>query len=201
MNMEVAIHCKEKTDEELAACIIEDSAYFSCIIERYEDKLKRYVRRITNMTDDDVEDVLQEIFIKVYTNIQGFDTELSFSSWVYRIAHNTVISMHRKLQARPEGHLVDIEDDVIFNLIEDGSVEAEADVHYLRQHLLSAMDNMPQRYKDVLILRFFEEKDYREISDILQKPMGSVATLINRAKTRLKKEFISLGYSKHDYEA
>ncbi|MCK5027588.1 MAG: RNA polymerase sigma factor [Candidatus Pacebacteria bacterium] len=198
--MEAFIDCKEKTDEELISLAAENTAYFSCIIERYEKKLKRYVRRITKISDDDVEDVLQEIFIKVYMNIQGFDTKLSFSSWIYRIAHNTVISMHRKLQSRPEGHMVDIEDDKLFNIVDTGDIEHETNTKYLKEHLAQAIDNIPQKYQDVIILRFFEEKDYKEISDILQKPMGSVATLINRAKDRLKKEFISLGYSKQDYE-
>ncbi len=198
--METIIDCKEKTDEELIGLVVEDAAYFSCIIERYEKKLKRYVRRITRLSDDDVEDVLQEVFIKVYTNVHGFDAELSFSSWIYRITHNTVISMHRKLQSRPEGHIVDMEDDVLFNIVGAGDIEGETNIQYLREHLMQAMDSIPQKYKDIIILRFFEEKDYREISDILQKPMGSVATLINRAKSRLKKEFISLGYSKQDYE-
>jgi RNA polymerase sigma-70 factor (ECF subfamily) len=199
--MKVVTDCSNKTDEELVGLVIEDAAYFACIIGRYEEKLKRYVRRITRVSDDDIEDVLQEIFIKVYKNIYGFDPELSFSSWVYRIAHNTVVSMYRKTQSRPEGHMIDIEDEAMLNLISEGDIEADANVTYLREHLLDAMNGIPPKYKDVLVLRFFEEKDYKEISDILQRPMGSVATLINRAKVRLKKEFINLGYSKQDYEA
>lgn len=193
--------CTGKTDEALVALALEDKAYFACIISRYQEKLGRYVRRLSRFSDDDVDDVLQEVFIKVYTNLNNFDADLSFSSWIYRIAHNTVVSLHRKHMVRPEGHMVDIDDDILHSIVDAGEdVEKENDTQYLRKHLLQAMDQMPQKYKDILVLRFFEEKEYREISDILQKPAGSVATLINRAKTQLKKEFIKLGYSPHDYE-
>jgi len=198
--MDVTENCEGKTDAELAALILNEKAYLACIIERYEGKLRRYIRRITNVSEDDLDDILQDIFIKVYINIEGFNRGLTFSSWIYRIAHNTVISSYRKKGARPEGHMVDIEDEVLANIIGDGDVEKEVDAGYLREHLLLAMDGISQKYKDVLILRFFEEKEYQEISDILQKPPGSVATLINRAKAQLKKEFIRLGYSQHDYE-
>lgn len=192
--------CEGKTDEEMVALVFENKAYFSCLITRYEGKLARYVRRIAKLSDDDVEDVLQEIFIKVYMNLHGFDADLSFSSWVYRIAHNTVISLHRKQSVRPEGHIVDLDDDILLNIVDGTDIEKEADVQYLRKHLMQAMENIPQKYKEVLVLRFFEQKEYQEISDILQKPSGSVATLINRAKERLRKEFINLGYSHHDYQ-
>lgn len=198
--MQNSVDCGEKSDEMLAGLVMSNKAYFSCLIERYEDRLRRYVRRITNIPEDDIDDVLQDIFIKVYTNIEGFDRDLSFSSWIYRVAHNTVISNYRKRSVRPEGHMVDIEDDVLLNIVGDGDIENDVDTQYLRQHLLNAMNNISPKYKDALILRFFEEKEYTEISDILQKPPGSVATLINRAKAQLKKEFIKQGYSRQDYE-
>ncbi|MCK5096352.1 MAG: RNA polymerase sigma factor [Candidatus Pacebacteria bacterium] len=194
------MNCEKMTDEELVELVFENKAYFSCIVFRYEKKLKRYIRRITNLSEEDIDDVLQEIFIKVYTNLHGFDTDLTFSSWIYRIAYNTAISIHRKREARPEGHMIDAPDEVLINIVGETDVEKEVDVQYLRKHLLEAMESISQKYKDVLVLRFFEEKEYQEISDILQKPPGSVATLINRAKKQLKKEFIRQGYSQYDYE-
>jgi RNA polymerase sigma-70 factor (ECF subfamily) len=198
--MERSVDCGERADEELVGLVLQEKAYFSCLIVRYEERLRRYVRRITNISEDDIDDVLQDIFIKIYTNLEGFDRNLSFSSWVYRIAHNAVISGHRKRSVRPEGHMADVDDDVLLNIVGDGDVEHDIDTQYLRQHLLSAMDEISPKYKDVLVLRFFEEKEYQEISDILQKPPGSVATLINRAKTQLREAFIKQGYSRHDYE-
>lgn len=196
--MEV-VDCNGKTDEEVVKLVLSDKAYFSCVIIRYEDKLSRYVRRLARLSDEDVQDILQDIFIKVYVNLNSFDTDLSFSSWIYRIAHNVVISSYRKKDVRPEGHMIDVDDDVLQDIAETMYVEKEIDAQYLRKHLMEALEIIPEKYREILILRYFEEKEYQEISDILEKPMGSVATLINRAKVQLKEAFISLGYSRNDY--
>jgi RNA polymerase sigma-70 factor (ECF subfamily) len=67
-----------------------------------------------------------------------------------------------------------------------------------RQLLNSAIENLDTKYREVLILKFIEDKDYNEISDILEKPMGSIATLINRGKKSLKKEFEKLTKKEND---
>ncbi|PIU78076.1 MAG: hypothetical protein COS72_03485, partial [Candidatus Moranbacteria bacterium CG06_land_8_20_14_3_00_43_56] len=95
-------NCGEKTDEELVALTLKNQDFFSCIVERYEAKLTRYIRRISAATQEDAEDLLQEIFVKVYRNLYGFDPSLKFSSWIYRIAHNQVISQWRKTKSRPQ---------------------------------------------------------------------------------------------------
>jgi RNA polymerase sigma-70 factor (ECF subfamily) len=188
-------NCTEQTDAELVALTIDDKEYFSCVIERYEKPLARYVRRITRAREEDVEDLLQEAFIKAYVNLHSFDTDLSFSSWIYRIVHNVVISEHRKKQSRPEGHIVEMEESVFTAIASDIDIERELEIEFLRQHLQEALAAIPEKYRIVLVLRFMEEKEYKEISDIMEKPMGTIATLLNRAKARLKKEFIRLGYA------
>jgi RNA polymerase sigma-70 factor (ECF subfamily) len=64
--------------------------------------------------------------------------------------------------------------------------------------LMTALDNLDQKYREILILKFLENKDYTEISDILEKPMGSVATLINRGKKQLKKEVDKINLKQYD---
>ena len=110
-----------------------------------------------------------------------------------------MISHHRKLSVRPQGNHVDVEDEVLHNLMSDVDVERDVDVRILKEQLLSVIEGLPEKYKQVLILRFFEEKEYDEIADILQKPMGTVATLLSRAKKGLREEFINKGYM-HEYE-
>jgi RNA polymerase sigma-70 factor (ECF subfamily) len=66
----------------------------------------------------------------------------------------------------------------------------ELERKYTGEEVRSVLDDMDERYKEVLVLKFLEEKDYKEISDILEKPMGTVATLINRAKKQFKEETI-----------
>ncbi|HIP33370.1 MAG TPA: hypothetical protein EYG89_01245 [Bacteroidia bacterium] len=71
---------KKESDIEIIKKTLENQDNFSLIILKYEDKLRRYIRRITNIHNDDIDDLLQDIFISVYENINSFDKNLSFSS-------------------------------------------------------------------------------------------------------------------------
>ncbi len=175
-------------DEEVIPLIFVDPEKFGILINRYETKLRRYIRRLGVHNPDDQLDVLQEIFIKAYRNLNGFDTDLSFSSWIYRIAHNESISWYRKQKVRPEGHLI-LESDELLSFISTPELEAEAifDQKITANLVHKALLQLDEKYKEVLVLRFFEHKEYDEISDILEIPLGSVGTLIHRGKKLLKK--------------
>ena len=176
------------TDEELAKKALVDQGVFVYIIKRYEDKLMSYILRLSNIGYEDAEDVLQDVFIKVYQNLNDFDPDLKFSSWIYRITHNQVISNFRKLKARPQSIAMDLEDDVLNRLASDLDIEREVNLKILRDNIYRVLNQMDVKYKEILILKFFEEKNYKEMSDILKKPMGTIATLVNRAKTNFCKE-------------
>lgn len=178
----------DKSDEEIVALTLENQSYLSEIINRYQDKLTRYVRRISSFSDEDIEDVLQEVFIKVYQNLNDFDQSLKFNSWIYRITHNQVISSHRKDQARPQGHLLDLGEIGWNRIASDLNIEHDADKRILKQSIDKVLSKLDNKYREVLVLKYLEEKDYKEISDILKKPMGTVASLINRAKQNFQKE-------------
>ncbi|MBU1558043.1 sigma-70 family RNA polymerase sigma factor [Patescibacteria group bacterium] len=179
----------EKTDGQLVELSLKNKDFFAYLIDRYEDKIFRYVKRITNVREDDLYDILQDIFIKVYENLNGYDSDLSFSSWIYRIAHNQVIDNHRKDKARPHGNSIDVDEAVLQNIANDFDILKEASLEYNKKYIEKALNSLDENNKEVLILRFFEEKDYKEISDILKKPMGTVATLINRAKKQFKENY------------
>ncbi len=159
---------------------------FGCIIHRYEDKLRRYLRRVMPWMGDDTEDVLQEIFLKVYVHARGFDTSLSFSSWVYRIAHNEAVSWLRRKKTRPE--TVELGEDEVHTFLE--SVEQardHAEGRLTHDAVTRVLAEMREKYRTVLVLRFLEGKSYEEISDILTVPEGTVATLVHRAKIEFSK--------------
>ncbi|MGW8184896.1 MAG: RNA polymerase sigma factor [Candidatus Moraniibacteriota bacterium] len=182
--------CEKREDSELVRLSLKNQEYFYCIISRYEKAILYYIRRISSLSKEDAEDVLQDVFISVYENLNEFDKSLKFSSWIYRIAHNKTISAWRKTRSRPQSISTDENID-LFNLIaskEDiiGDLEKKINADELRV----VLDGMDKKYREVLVLKFLEDKDYKEISDILKKPMGTVATLINRAKQRLKIELI-----------
>ena len=180
---------KNKTDEELVAETLVDRDVFVHLINRYEQKLYSYIRRITNVPPEEAEDLLQEVFIKAFRNLAGFDPELKFSSWIYRIAHNQAISNFRKRKVRPENYSVELSQELAQTLAGNLDIEKETDQKILRQNILEGLEKMSKKYKEVLVLRFLEEKSYEEMSDILMKPKGTVATLINKAKKEFLKEY------------
>ena len=166
---------------------LRDKHFFGELVDRYEAKLTRYVARLGVRDPEDQLDVLQEIFLKAYRNLNGFDTSLKFSSWIYRVAHNEAISWYRKKNVRPEGHLVSESDDLLQFL---QTKEDQADVQFDKTvnaiEVTRALGDIDPKYREVLILRFFEHKEYEEISDILQIPIGSVGTLLHRGKKQLR---------------
>jgi RNA polymerase sigma-70 factor (ECF subfamily) len=176
----------EISDEEIVAMTLREHSSFGFIIERYEAKLKRYITRLGVRNYDDQLDVLQEIFMKAYKNLNSFDTSLSFSSWIYRIAHNEAISWYRKQNVRPEGHLV-LDGDEVVSLIKskEDAPDVAFDKEVNAEELSRALTMIDEKYREVLILRYFEHKEYEEISDILKIPTGSVGTLISRGKKQL----------------
>ncbi len=178
----------KKSDAELVRLSLKDQDNFLYLINRYEQKLLRYIRRISNTSLEDAEDLLQEVFIKVYLKLNDFDQDLKFSSWIYRITHNQVISNYRKLKARPQSILLDAEDDFIESIVADLDIEREVDLSYLRKNIFKILSKLETKYRDVLVLKFLEEKNYREVSDILKKPIGTVGTLINKGKKKFKQE-------------
>lgn len=180
------------TDEAVVEATLRDKNQFAVLVVRYEAKLDRYVRRLGILSPDDRQDVLQNIFIKTYRNLNDFDQGLSFSSWIYRIAHNEAMSWHRRENVRPTGHLVADSDEVLPQILSDElDPETAAIVAGDALRIETALALVPDKYREPLILRFFEHKEYEEISDILRIPIGTVGTLIYRGKKELKKHLLT----------
>ena len=179
--------CINKTDEQIVVLTLKNQDYYLCLMKRYEAKLLNYILKISNINREDGEDVLQEVFIKAYQNLNDFDLNFKFSNWIYSIAHNTTISAFRKKKVRPQ--TVPWEDKDLNNISESTlDVENTSLQKLTYKQVLKIINQLSLKYKDVLILKFVEGKDYQEMSDILRKPMGTIATLINRAKKSLKQE-------------
>jgi RNA polymerase sigma-70 factor, ECF subfamily len=175
-----------KNDQELVKAALADKHAFSEIVQKYEAAIRRYVKRLGCKNESDVDDVLQEIFIKVFVNLNDYDLDLKFSSWLYRIAHNETISFFRKKNVRP--NVLDFEDveGIFEHLADDTDFIELANKRDDAQIIQDVLPTLGQKYKEVLILRFLEEKSYTEIGDILKIPEGTVATLISRGKKELK---------------
>jgi RNA polymerase sigma-70 factor (ECF subfamily) len=177
---------ENKTDEEIAELISDNKESFGVLIRRYESKITRYVRRIGGGTQESVEDVVQNIFIKVYVNIESFHKGQKFSSWLYGIAHNECIDYWRKNKKHTNISL-DENTELAAVLASSENIEQNLFVKEDALFVRKAIDQLPVKFKEVLVLRYLEDKDYQEISDILKKPVSTVGTLIHRAKEQLKK--------------
>jgi RNA polymerase sigma-70 factor (ECF subfamily) len=176
------------TDEEVAHQALADKEQFALLMERYEAKLARYLERLGVRVREDREDLLQNAFIKAYRNLNSFDPSLSFSSWMYRIAHNEAMSFYRTKRARPQVILGE-EGQLLLTELKDehANTAAVAEERLTAGELANGLAQIDAKYRDVLTLRFFEERSYSDISDILEVPVGTVATLIHRAKHALKR--------------
>lgn len=183
--MDIISECINKTDKQIVVLTLKNQDYYLCLMKRYETRLLNYILKISNISREDGEDILQEVFIKAYQNLNDFDLNYKFSNWIYSIAHNITISAFRKKKVRPQ--TLSWEDKDLNNLLESTLSIEDKNLQKLNyKHLLTKINQLPVKYKEVLILKFVEGKDYQEISDILHKPMGTIATLINRAKITLK---------------
>ncbi len=178
---------QDKSDEEIVEMTLEHHRHLQVLIDRYSEKLIRYIHRSTRVSQEEAEDILQESFIKAYYNLNSFDPSLSFSSWIYRIVHNQVVSQHRKKSVRPQGNAIDVDQEVVEQMADDFEVLDDIDRGYLRDHLTEILDQMDLKYREVLVLKYFQGKSYEEISDIVKKPPGTIATLLNRAKKHAHK--------------
>lgn len=179
--MRLSVNCEEKTDSEVVGLAKENPDYLACLMERYEEKLFYYIRRISYFSKEDIEDILQEVFIKVYKNLNDYEDSLKFSSWIYRITHNHTVDEIRKRGGKKTA--ISLDKDDLFKFIKSGTnLEKDVATREKMRKVRETMERMPLKYREPMVLRFLEEKSYDEIMDILKKPKGTVATLIKRGK-------------------
>ena len=161
-----------------------DKEAFGVLIERYETKLSRYIRRFTQV-DDDVTDILQTVFIKAYTHLQGFDASRSFNSWIYRIAHNESVTYLKK-KSGERVSFIDF-DTVAPFLFAEEEAHTLAEREETKRILEESLARIAPKYREILILYYYDVLSYEEIGEVLQIPTSTVGVRIKRGKDALKK--------------
>lgn len=182
----------ESSDVELVEAAKADPDAFQWIVERYWDRLFGYVRRMSYFSQEDIEDVMQEVFIKVYRYLNDYDDAFAFSTWIYQITRNSVIDEIRKKNVRPVS--MQLDDTEMLTMLRS-SLDTHAEIINKDQMdgCKKIIDTLPLKYREALTLRFLEEKEYSEIMDIMQIPKGTVASLINRGRKMLIDEAYKQG--------
>lgn len=173
-------------DEELALRVqAGDQESFRMLLERYEPKIRRYARRFL-VDGDDIDDQVQETFIQAYTNIKGFNPSRPFSPWLYRIAHNQCVNALKKKKRFLLFSFFD--SDTLFPQLvakerSDGAILGAE----VKKTLDACLDALEPKYREPLVLYYFEELTYKEIADVMRIPVSTVGVRISRGKQLAKK--------------
>ncbi len=172
----------EKHDRELVDKTLEGSERaFRSLVERYHALVFSVVRGVMGQRDD-VEDVVQEIFIKIYRNLPGYRGDARLSTWIYRISRNEAINAVSRFSPETEP----IDDSAIL-----AGREARPDERLERAQAKSRIDELlatlDEQHRIAIELRYMGEKSYAEIAEIMEIPIGTVKTNIFRAKAALKR--------------
>lgn len=160
-----------------------DVAAFGTLVERYEPRMFRYARKFLQ-GHEDIQDLVQEVFIKAYTNLQSFDTSRRFSPWLYRIAHNEFVNALKR-RVRLPFTLGDI-DTILPQLSYTPDTLGDIDRAALIASLHTSLGQLDPRYREPLILYYLEELSYREIADVLGVPVATVGVRLKRGRTALQ---------------
>lgn len=173
------------TDEEIAARVQRgDIKSFELLLGRYERKMMRYARKFL-FNEEDAKDAVQEVFIKAYVNIRSFDIGKKFSPWLYRIAHNEFINTIRKKRTEK---IFSFDFDTLFpQPVSAETADGEVNNKELRSMLDDSLGKLEAKYREPLILYYFEDLDYREIAEILRVPVSTIGVRLARGKAVLKR--------------
>ena len=182
------------TDEELIKRFQDDDeqAYVE-LVNRYRDRLMNFVYRFVNDYEQS-EDIAQETLIKLYTHKHYYKNIAKFSTWIYTIAANLAKSELRKKKTRKVTNLSQMsteEREYELPAVQpdtDQSIESE----FIHKRIQAAIQKLPLHFRTVTILRDIQELSYEEISKIVDVPLGTVKSRINRARIQLQKELKDL---------
>ncbi|MFC4386190.1 RNA polymerase sigma factor SigW [Gracilibacillus marinus] len=168
-----------------------DQSAFEEIVEHFQGKVFAICFRMVG-NKHEAEDIAQEAFIRAYINIQSYDENRKFATWLYRIATNLAIDRMRKkkpdyyLDAEIQGGegltlYSQIPDD---NRLPEDEVESLETQSYIQKEIMA----LPAKYRSIIALRFIDELSLKEISEILEIPVGTVKTRIHRGREALRKK-------------
>ena len=164
-----------------------DNYAFDLLVKRYKDPLINFIYRFLG-SQSDAEDVLQETFLRLYKNKHYYKEVAKFSTWIYTIAGNLAKTELRKRKRRTffsinqfggEEKDYDIPDDT-------SNPEQETNTQITDGIIQAAIERLSPKFKEVIILRDIQGFSYEEISDMIQVPLGTVKSRVNRARLKLQ---------------
>lgn len=188
---------EEKTSASKAEDIILIKSALAGEQGSYDRLMKKYYNLIQSLVyrmifnKEDVEDLTQEAFIKAFNSLHKFDREFAFSTWLYKIATNNCIDYLRKKKLTTfsiDKEISSEDDDLRFEIPDEEHKPDKRVMNEQREEIIKqAIDGLPDKYRKVILLRHKEEKDYEEIAEELDIPLGTVKAHLFRARELLNK--------------
>ncbi len=182
------------TDEELIARFQDgDEQAYVELVNRYRDRLMSFIFRFVNDMEK-AEDIVQDTLMKLYTHRHFYRNIAKFSTWIYTIAGNLAKTELRRKKRHKVTHLSHMgteEREYQLPSVEPETGET-AQGHFAEKQIQNAIQELPLHFRTVVILRDIQELSYEEISKIVDVPLGTVKSRINRARLQLQqalKEF------------
>lgn len=159
---------------------------FRFLVAKHERLVLHVVGRVIQQ-EEEVEDICQEVFLKVFRKLKRFRGDSKLSTWIARIAYNTSISHIRKINRRGEQSL---DENPEFTAWEkDTAVNQKiVEKEEAKKYLLDSIEKLPVNYRTVLTLFHLEEFSYREIEEITGMPEGTIKSYLSRARKLLKEK-------------
>jgi RNA polymerase sigma-70 factor (ECF subfamily) len=167
-----------------------DAEAFGELYDEHYGRIFGYVLRRTASVDA-AQDVTSDVFFKALSNLHRFRWRgVPFSAWLYRIAGNEIANCHRR-DNRDRKHIRETMAAANAESVATGEEAHRAEAELIRHEdfleLHASMDLLPVKYQEVIVLRFFEDKQIKEICQILDKREGTVKSLLHRGLERLRK--------------
>lgn len=154
---------------------------FSILVKEYQERLYWHIRRMV-LNHDDTDDILQNTFIKVYTNIDKFRGESAIYSWMYRIATNEAINFLNKQANKYRISNEELRGQLVNNLVADVYFEGNE----IQMKLQRALATLPEKQLAVFNMRYYDEMKYEEISAILGTSVGALKASYHHATKKIQ---------------
>jgi RNA polymerase sigma-70 factor (ECF subfamily) len=184
-----------KTDAELVKGVIaREESCFEELLERYGSKVLNLAMRITR-NQEDAEEILQDVFITVFTKIGSFEHKAQFSSWLYRVTMN---SSFMKIRARNRRRTVSMEDvepgirqNWVGNRTELFDIDSMSSRHELREAIQKAVELLPEDYRAIFVLRDIDGLSNEAVSQVLQLSVPAVKSRLHRSRLLMREQLKS----------